>query len=89
MNSRTTRRFREMLATLPSAVRRQARVAYRQFLVDPGHPGLRLKQVRTPPPTYSARIGAGHRAVGYLDGDTMTWVWVGSHADYDRLLDLL
>ena len=89
MNSRTTRRFRDLLAKLPATVRRQARVAYRQFLADPSHPGLRLKQVHTSPPAYSVRVGGGHRAVGYLAGGTMTWLWVGSHADYDQLLDTM
>ena len=89
MNSRTTRRFRELLSALPAAVREQARRAYQQFQADPSHPGLRFKEVHTPPPTYSARIGIGHRAVGVLDGGTVVCFWIGSHADYDRLLDTL
>lgn len=89
MNSGTTRDFRELLAALPAGVRRQVREAHRQFLANPNHPGLRFKQVHTPPPIYSVRIGGGHRAVGVLKGDKVTWFWVGSHADYDRLLDLM
>jgi hypothetical protein len=89
VNSRTTRRFRELLAALPTPVRRHAREAYRQFQADPSHPGLRFKQVHTPPPSYSARVGIGYRAVGVLDGDTVIWFWIGSHADYNRLLDSL
>jgi hypothetical protein len=89
VNSRTTRRFRELLSALPASVRRQAREAYRQFQANPSHPGLRFKQVHTPPPTYSARVGIGYRAVGVLDGDTVIWFWIGSHADYDRLLGTL
>jgi hypothetical protein len=38
---------------------------------------------------YSARVGIGYRAVGVLDGDTITWFWIGSHANYDRLLENL
>lgn len=89
MNSRTTRQFRDLLETLPAAVRRQTRAVYRQFRVDPSYPGLRFKQVHTPPPTYSVRIGIGYRAVGVLDGGIVIWFWVGSHADYDYLLDTL
>lgn len=87
MTSRTTRRFRDLLAALPDAVQAQAREAYRRFQADPTHPGLRFKQVHTPPPTYSVRIGLGVRALGVLSGDTVTWFWIGSHADYDELLD--
>jgi hypothetical protein len=86
MNSRTTRRFRELLAALPAHVRRQAREAYRLFQQNPAHPGLRFKQVHADPPIYSAPVGIGYRAVGILDGDTIIWYWIGSHADYDKLL---
>jgi len=87
MNSRTTRRFRELLAALPAHVRKQAHEAYRLFASNPQHPGLHFKQVSADPPTYSARVGIGYRAVGVLDGDTVVWYWIGSHAEYDHLLE--
>lgn len=86
MNSRTTRRFRELFSALPAHVQRQAREAYRLFRQDQHHPGLRFKLVRSDPPLYSARVGIGYRAVGVRDGDTIVWYWIGSHADYDRFL---
>lgn len=86
MKSRTTRQFRKLFASLPTHVQQQARDAYRLFQQDPSHPGLRFKQVHTTPPTYSARVGISYRAVGVLDGDTIVWFWIGSHADYDKLL---
>ena len=89
MNSRTTRRFRELRAGLPAPVQHQAREAYRLFQANPGHPGLRFKQIHTPPPTYSARVGIGYRAVGVLGHGTVIWFWIGSHADYDQLLTTL
>jgi hypothetical protein len=89
MNSRTTRRFRELFAALPAHIQRQAREAYRIFQQNPAHPGLRFKQVHADPPIYSARVGISYRAVGALDGHTVVWFWIGSHADYDQLLDQL
>jgi len=86
MNSRTTRRFRELLSALPLHVRRQAREAYRLFQENPGHPGLRFKQVYSDPPIWSVRVGIGYRAVGAVHGATVIWFWIGSHAEYDRLL---
>jgi hypothetical protein len=50
---------------------------------------LHFKKVHPDPPIYSARVGIGYRAVGALDGGTVVWFWVGSHADYDRLLEQL
>jgi hypothetical protein len=89
VKSRTTRRFREMFADLPEQVQEQTREAYRQFKQEPGHPSLRFKKVHPKLPIYSARIGKSYRAVGQLDEGTVIWFWVGSHAEYDRLLDQL
>lgn len=89
MTSRTTLTFRQLLAALPSAVRDQARQAYILFRENPQHPGLRFKKVWSSPPIYSVRIGISYRALGVLSGDTIVWYWVGTHADYDRLLEQL
>jgi hypothetical protein len=75
-----------LLAELPAHVRAQARDAYELFRQNPSHPGLRFKKVVADPPTYSVRVGIGYRAVGVLADDTVTWFWIGSHADYDKLL---
>lgn len=89
MKSRTTRKFRELLAELPAHVQRQADEAYALFASDPSHPGLRFKQVHPDPPIYSARVGIGYRAVGAMREDGIVWFWIGSHADYDQLLKQL
>jgi hypothetical protein len=83
---RTTERFREALAALPDEVQEQARQAYQQFISDPQHPGLRFKPVHPSQPIYSARVGRGYRALGRLDGNTVIWYWIGSHAEYDYML---
>jgi hypothetical protein len=41
------------------------------------------------PPTYTARVGISYRAAGVLDGDTVVWYWIGTHAEYDRLVSNL
>lgn len=89
MKSRTTIEFRRLFADLPKAVQEQTRVAYRQFKEDPSYPSLRFKKVHPELPIYSARISKNYRAVGLLDGDTVIWFWVGSHTEYDRLLEQL
>jgi hypothetical protein len=86
VKSHTTQRFRKALAALQDEVQEQARSAYRQFIRDPQHPGLRFKPVHPSQPIYSARVGRGHRALGILEGDTIVWYWIGSHAEYDRML---
>ncbi len=86
MKSHTTARFRETLAGLPAHVQRQARAAYTLFAQDPTHPSLRFKQVHETRPIYSARVGLGYRALCVREGEDLVWFWIGSHAEYDRLV---
>ncbi len=86
MRSRTTRRFRACLADLPQPVQRQARDAYRLWLANPRHPSLQFKKLSTTNPVHSVRIGPAYRALAVRDDDTLVWFWIGSHADYDRLI---
>lgn len=84
MKSHITASFREAYERLPEFAREQARAAYRLFRENPNHPGLRFKPVA--PPVYAARVGLHYRALGQLHGDTIIWFWIGTHAEYDRLL---
>ena len=86
IESRVTRRFREAYANLPEEVRRQARQAYLRFRKDPRHPSLRFKKVDEENNIFSVRIGLGYRALGALEGSTIVWFWISSHADCDRLI---
>ena len=86
MTSKTTNRFRKAYAQLPEHVQRRAREAYRLFRDNPSHPSLRFKQVHATLPIYSARVGLGYRALAVRDDDTVVWFWIGTHADYDRLI---
>ena len=85
MTSRGTPRFWTTYRTLPSEVRDAARKAYRLFRENSQHPGLQFKKVHDREPVYSVRVTLGYRAVGLLENDEITF-WIGSHADYDRLL---
>jgi hypothetical protein len=87
--SHTTHRFRDALADLPPAVQQQAHNAFGLFVQNPYHPSLRFKQVHTTKPIFSVRIGLDYRAVGMRSEDEIVWFWIGSHADYDKLLKQL
>jgi len=50
---------------------------------DPRHPSLHLKKVGR---YWSARVGRHYRALAVEVPDGLLWFWIGSHADYDRLL---
>lgn len=89
MNSHLTLGFRRLFAALPELARRQARDAYARFQADPWHPSLRFKRVRGTRGTYSVRIGTNYRAIGQRAGDSVTWFWIGTHADYDHQIGQL
>ena len=50
---------------------------------NPAHPSLRFKKVGK---LWSARVGRDYRALAVADGEDFTWVWIGAHDQYDRLL---
>lgn len=82
MNSRTTASFWKAYAALSADVKESAREAYRRFLENPQHPGLRFKRVHPTEPIYSVRITRDHRAVGVLVNDGILWFWIGGHDEY-------
>jgi hypothetical protein len=50
---------------------------------DPRHPSLHFKKVGR---FWSVRVGAHYRALAVDAPNGLVWFWIGSHADYDRLL---
>jgi len=89
VRSRTTSRFWDAYAELPEQIKRRARKAYELFDENPRHPSLRFKKVHAERPIYSVRITRDYRAVGVQREASIIWFWIGSHEDYDRLLDRL
>ena len=78
--------FVALFGLLPERVKRQARKGYRLWREDPRHPSLDFKRVGKNVPVYAVRVGIGWRALGLKEGDAIVWFWIGSHAEYDRLL---
>jgi plasmid maintenance system killer protein len=84
MISRTRPSFWRAYAALDLATRDAARRAYRRFADDPAHPSLRFKKLGGYEYVWSVRINDQYRAVGERHGDTIVWVWIGSHNDFDK-----
>ena len=89
MRSRATPRFWAAYRELPPEIRDIAQKANRLFRETPGHPSLHFKKVHDRDPIYSACVTLGYRALWLLEDENITWFWIGSHAEYDRLLDKL
>lgn len=73
MNSQLTDDFVACFARLPEAVKAQARKSHRLWRENPTHPSLHFKQIHGQESLYSLRVGLGWRALGLLEGDTITW----------------
>jgi hypothetical protein len=72
MKSRATLKFWRMFDALPVDVQDHARRTYEMWRANPAHPSLQFKRVSRRETIYSVRIGLAHRALGLLDGDTVT-----------------
>ncbi len=86
MISRRTEGFKQQLAALPLQIQKQARVAYLFWRDNPNHPGLHFKKIHAKEQIWSVRINNDYRAAGIRSGGRILWFWIGSHADFDKLL---
>ena len=83
MIHRTTRRFWDCYWSLPAQIRELADKSFALLREDQMHPSLHFKKVGQ---IWSARVGAGHRALAVPDGQDYIWVWIGTHDEYERLI---
>jgi len=83
VNHRATLRFWQCYHRLPADVQRLADSCYERLRQDPRHPSLHLKKVVR---LWSIRVGLHYRALAVEDDADLVWFWIGTHAEYDRLL---
>ena len=85
MKSVATRRFWDLFHALPTDVQRLAVKNYRLWQRESEHPSLGFRKLQGGQDRFTIRVGNHYRALGKLSGDTVIWVWIGTHAEYDRL----
>jgi hypothetical protein len=79
----TTADFWACYQELPEHIQRVADDNYELLKADPRHPSLHFKRIGR---LWSVRVGIGYRALA-VDGKTgPIWFWIGSHAEYDRII---
>jgi hypothetical protein len=86
IESQATKGFWRLFRDLPVEIRNEAKRAYQLFRNAPSHPSLRFKKLEDEDHIYSVRIGLGYRALAVVKGNRAIWFWIGSHADYDKLV---
>jgi hypothetical protein len=75
--------FWTCLAALPDNVRQLARENYEILKANPYHPSLHLKRIGR---YWSVRVGRSYRALGVDAPEAILWFWIGTHAEYDRMV---
>jgi hypothetical protein len=75
-------RFWQRYSALPGEIQTLADKTYDLLKNDPRHPSLHFKKLGR---FWSVRVGLHHRALAVEVEDGMLWVWIGTHAEYDRL----
>ena len=50
---------------------------------------MEFKEVKPKEKIWSVRVGIGWRALGVMksEEEKIVWFWMGSHAEYDKILD--
>lgn len=72
-----------MYNTLPENVQQAADQCYVILKADPSHPSLRLKKVGK---YWSVRTGQNYRALGVEVEKGISWFWLSTHAEYNKLI---
>jgi hypothetical protein len=83
MKHLATNSFWEQYACLPESARIQADKNFALLKSNPKHPSLHLKRIGR---FWSARIGLKYRALAVEIEDGLLWFWIGSHAEYDQMI---
>jgi hypothetical protein len=78
-----TARFWRCYRKLPEEVRRLADRNFALLKTDPSHRSLQLKHLGQ---FWAARIGLHYRALAVEAASDLVWFWIGSHAEYDKLV---
>ena len=68
---------------LPQENRKQADQAFEHLKKDVQYPSLHFKKVGR---FWSARVSGNYRALAVEGGEGLVWFWIGSHADYDKIV---
>ncbi len=83
MNHHATSRFWSCYRKLPRPVKELADKSFSLLKHNPAHPSLHFKRVGR---FFSVRVGRSHRALAVEAEGDVVWFWIGTHAEYDRIV---
>jgi hypothetical protein len=79
----TSSNFWALYGKLPQEIRELADKSYALLKANPRHPSLQLRRIEE---LWSVRIGLHYRALGIDAPEGIQWIWIGSHANYDKYI---
>lgn len=79
----TSQKFWQCYDALPENVQQTADQCYELLKIDQSHPSLHFKKVGK---YWSVRAGRDYRALGVEVEKSILWFWIGSHAEYNKLI---
>ena len=86
MKPLTLPRFWQHYRQLPKEVQELADKNFKLLKSNPHHPSLQLKKIGKIQRLWSVRVGIHYRALGREKPEGIVWFWIGTHAEYDKLL---
>jgi hypothetical protein len=69
---------------LPKEIQDLADEKFSLFRSDPLHPSLGFAKKGA---VWTVDIGLYYRAIAWREGNNLVWFWIGSHEDYNRLMN--
>ena len=79
----TSPSFWKCYENLPADIQKLANKDFETLKTDPKHPSLHFKKVGK---YCSVRVGMKYRSLGVQIEDGLLWFWIGTHAEYDKLI---
>lgn len=83
MNHYASPDFWSCYRALPAEVQGLADKSFSLLKADSRHSSLHFKKVGR---FWSARVGLHYRAVAVEAPDGLLWFWIGTHAEYDKIV---
>ena len=83
MKHKTSCSFWESYDNLPLEVKKLADKNFQLLKNDFSHSSIQFKKVGK---LWSARVGLNYRAIATQIEGGFLWIWIGTHAEYDKLL---
>ncbi|MGM0611189.1 MAG: type II toxin-antitoxin system RelE family toxin [Thermodesulfobacteriota bacterium] len=86
LNSFTHPDFWKFFYKLPKHIQKLADKKFDLFKDDPSHPSLNFSRKGD---VWTVNIGHHYRAIAFKEGKDVVWFWIGSHEDYNNLMNRL